>query len=406
MKNKIIEINFYELIKIAVSGVWIIAFFAILGILISFIYVNNSKDERKFGITIPLADLNRNDMGVIHEINDNLKNLFEHTYEKNLTIYPETRITNKNTMLSPINEMIVTNFEVAKNAGTYKNILTSNNIQSMILDSVKNVKIIKEVMLNYNKHIKENFGENDFRIISKADHDSRYEPGIGILNTVYFDQPYDKDIANIYSFIFINLVHKDVNRKINISYERAQERYFYEIEYLRTNTQTIVDSLTGEYKLYLNNAVEKIKFQRELAIELKYSLPQINIPTSLDTFSFLNGYRYLNKVLEELESKIKEDFTKVIPELRFFSETLKGLDKNVTLNRVEKRMKKIGLHDNNLTLFSIHKDGAGILAGVSKIRLFENSNAFLIYYGGIFGTLIGILLSFIFYFIRDKKKSS
>ena len=41
--NKIIEIDFYELIKIVLSGVWIIALFTILGILIAYIYYNNNN---------------------------------------------------------------------------------------------------------------------------------------------------------------------------------------------------------------------------------------------------------------------------------------------------------------------------------------------------------------------------
>ena len=406
MKNKIIEIDFYELIKIVISGVWVIALFAVLGILISYIYVNNSVEERRFGITVPMSELKKNDMGIVEEINDNFKNLFHHIYEKNLTQYPESKTVKNNIFLDTFDETIITSLQVAKSEGEYENDFTVKDIQNMIFDSVRDDKILKNTLRDYNKHIKENFGENDFRIIINVDHESHITEEQGVLNTIYFNKPYDKDIANIYANIFLNLIHVDVNRKLNVFYKRATDRYFYEIEYLRANIKTIVESLASEYKLYLDNTVAKIKFHRELAMELKYSLPQPSSAKSISAFSFLNGYRYLDKVLIELEKKMQEDFTQVIPELRFFTETLQRLDRNVTFNRVEERMKKLGLLDNNINLFSIHADRSANSSSVTKLRLFEKSNAFLVMYGGIFGVLVGILFSFIIHFARSQKETS
>ena len=112
-----------------------------------------------------MTELKKNDMGIVEEINDNLKNLFNHTYEKNLTQYPETRTSQNNQFLDTIDETIITSLQVAKSDGKYENYFTVKDIQNMIFDSVRDVKIHKEVLRDYNKHIKENFGENDFRII-------------------------------------------------------------------------------------------------------------------------------------------------------------------------------------------------------------------------------------------------
>ena len=104
------------------------------------------------------------------------------------------------------------------------------------------------------------------------------------------------------------------------------------------------------------------------------------------------------------------DYSNFFPELRFYQNALLEMDKHITLEKTKRRIKQLGLFENKMKVF----DSTFLYDQVAYDNSFDTtlitdktakSNLYAIPFGFLIGLTIGIFLSFLNFFYRNKAHS-
>ncbi|PPR46396.1 MAG: hypothetical protein CFH18_00625 [Alphaproteobacteria bacterium MarineAlpha5_Bin8] len=418
--KKLIEIDLIHLLNILYRGIWTIITFVILGLLIGYIYEQNYKrDDVVFRAQMELWELSKADQIHIDQFNKALAKLSNLEYEKSFTdvLTPKIEMNVSDDIVSAMDKIVKTNIQkVLKSSEQDSNIsdikINSKELLQIAFQISQKSSFAQRIFFKYNDFIKGSFPNDKekvelFSLKLIPDLSGYIGDNNGVENYtvhVLFSEEVQEEYIGLYFKIFIDELSAAMNQQVIGRFKMAEDNYYYEVENMKSNLKYSITTIKNEYKISLQNTIKTLTFQRDIAFDLGYENPIVDVEINSEKDYYKRGYLYLDKEIKDLKMRLDSDFDTSISEIRFYRNALKSLDRNVTLNRAIARLKEIGLIDNNFDKFEVsYKDDNSLIPNFFYTQK-QPDSLYAVPFAALLGLIIGIIVTINSYLFRKRMK--
>ena len=407
--KKLVEIDFYNLMNILFNRIWVIIAFVLIGVLIGYIYSQNyNNDDVSYRLQFRIDEINKIEQLQISEFNKNLLTLYEMKYEKSVMQYQSPNDVRQSQdivreMDKFIKSKVATAFNIKEKTDSHLSKVPELKSADLITSAfqVSQKAKFESMMFNkYNDYIKENFSNDQKKLqLLSLTNPPAFGGALEVINgynsyqvEILFNDKVENEMAEIYSKILVEELIFQMNEQIKHRYELAKKNYFFEINNILSNIDLLINSIKEEYKIAINRKLEKLRFQKDIAMELGYTRPLNDVQvSSLDDY-YKKGHLYLDKEINVLQERLTSDFDTSVSEVRFYKNAKGFINENVTLNRVEEIVSEIGILDNSFIPFEIsYKKNKPTIPSFSYLKVQPN-NLYAIPFSALLGLIIGIVI--------------
>ncbi len=418
--KNLIEIDFYNFIKILYKGIWIILFFAILGVLIGYIYEKNYQEAGvKYRLQIPIYELDSTDQISINNYSNNILKLYKLDYERLIVRFdsPTYNLDSNDDFIFVLDQLIKSNVSnILENSNDFnfeKNIINSKDLITLAYQITQRNDFSYLVHQKHNQNIKYSIEDKNkiesflLKEIPDLSGGMSEKQGSAMYTIeVLFMEKMEDENVQLFAQTLIEQINSEMHEQLINRYELAKTSYFSEINNIQKSINYIITTVESEYKLALISKIKSIEFQRDIAIEFNYKEPVPNAEVQSERDSYKRGYLYLDKELSILKNRLESDLTTSVSEIRFYTNALRTIKQNITLERVTNELKHLGLFDKSLKIFEVsYRKDKPLIPNYNFTKIHPKT-LYAIPFSALLGIFIGIVIALNNFFITKRKNNN